>query len=477
MATPSKQGTDPLAALRHDLRTPVNHILGFSELLEEELADRGVRDGLEDLEKIRGAARKILGIVDGTLSPPELAPAKILEATATRVQEMGPARLRGNVLLVDDDAGNRETMRRRLEREGHEVAEASDGSEALAALSGGAFDLVLLDMIMPGLDGEATLARMKTDEQLKHIPVIMISALDELATVTRCIEAGAEDYLPKPCEPALLRARIGACLEKKELRDQEQEYLRTIEEAGARLRADLQEAARYVESTLPPETEEPLRTRWRFQPSSELGGDAFGHRALDGSRHAVYLLDVCGHGVGAALLSVAAIEALRSGALPDADFTSPASVLAALNKTFPMERHGNMYFTIWYGVYDFASRTICHGSGGHPPAVLLAPGKPPEQLLASGMLVGAMPDTTYREATHPVPPGSRLVIFSDGAYELRREAGGMIAFVDMLAWLGDNATADHLPSALLEWARSVTGSEEFDDDVSVLSVDFPERPR
>ena len=477
MTPSSEPGADPLAALRHDLRTPVNHILGFSELLEEELADRGIRDGLEDLGKIRAAARKMLDIVNsslGTESPKAPARRPAQHPPQGRVEPHSqPARTCGKILLVDDDDGNRETLRRRLEKEGHTVSEAADGEGALEALKAGGFDLVLLDMIMPGLDGEATLARMKAHEDWKHLPVVMISALDELATVTRCIEAGAEDYLPKPCDPALLRARIGACLEKKALRDQEQNFLRTIEETSNRLRADLEEAARYVVTTLPPETDAPLRIRWRFQPSSELGGDAFGHRALDSSRHALYLLDVCGHGVGAALLSVAATEALRSGTLPDADFTSPASVLSALNAAFPMERHGNMYFTIWYGVYDASTRTIRHGSGGHPPALLLVGSEPPRQLLASGMLVGAMPDTTYREDVCDVPPGARLVIFSDGAYELRRPGGGMIAFEDMISWVAANSRDEHLPEALIEWARSITGGGDFDDDVSVLTVDFP----
>jgi sigma-B regulation protein RsbU (phosphoserine phosphatase) len=115
---------------------------------------------------------------------------------------------------------------------------------------------------------------MKADPQTRHIPVIMISALDELDSVIRCIEAGAEDYLPKPFNPTLLRARISACLEKNALREAEQRNLRVIEETQRRLNEELAEAANYVRSIFPPPVESPLRIDWKYQPSTELGGDA-----------------------------------------------------------------------------------------------------------------------------------------------------------------------------------------------------------
>lgn len=127
----------------------------------------------------------------------------------------------GYILVVDDDAGNRDVLSQRLENQGYSVDTAENGERALEMLRDDNFDLVLLDLLMPGTDGFEVLQRIKGDEQIKHIPVIMISALDELGSVARCIEMGAEDYLPKPFNPVLLKARIGATLERKRARDSE----------------------------------------------------------------------------------------------------------------------------------------------------------------------------------------------------------------------------------------------------------------
>jgi diguanylate cyclase (GGDEF)-like protein len=148
----------------------------------------------------------------------------------------------GKILIADDDLANRNLLRRRLEHEGHEVIEARDGQETLELLKDASCDLVLLDILMPVMDGFQTLARIKQDDGLRELPVIMISALDELRSVVRCIEMGAEDYLPKPFDRVLLRARIGASLEKKWLRDRErrktdelEQTLRILEQAQEQL--------------------------------------------------------------------------------------------------------------------------------------------------------------------------------------------------------------------------------------------------
>jgi adenylate cyclase len=142
--------------------------------------------------------------------------------------------LQGSMLIVDDVEANRELLRRRLVRQGHEITTAIHGREAIEMLRTNEVDLVLCDIMMPEMDGYEFLEYIKQDADLRHIPVIMISAVDDIESVVRCIEMGAEDYLPKPFNPTLLRARIGACLEKKQLRDQEQAYIQQIKEEQAR---------------------------------------------------------------------------------------------------------------------------------------------------------------------------------------------------------------------------------------------------
>lgn len=133
------------------------------------------------------------------------------------------------LLVVDDNEDNRYTLVQRLKRLGYtDVATAVDGRQALECLHEREFDLVLLDVMMPELNGYEVLERLRADDRLRHVPVIMISAMDQIESVVRCIELGAEDYLPKPFNPVLLRARVGACLEKKRLRDQELRYLQEV---------------------------------------------------------------------------------------------------------------------------------------------------------------------------------------------------------------------------------------------------------
>jgi two-component system cell cycle response regulator len=133
-----------------------------------------------------------------------------------------------SILVVDDDPINRMLLSRELERQGHRVATTEDGRRALALLRAERFDVVLLDVLMPELDGYETLAQIERDEKLRHLPVIMVSALEDMESVVRCIEMGAADYLPKPFDPVLLRARINGCLTKKRLHDLELEYMEQV---------------------------------------------------------------------------------------------------------------------------------------------------------------------------------------------------------------------------------------------------------
>ncbi|HXA18585.1 MAG TPA: response regulator [Thermoanaerobaculia bacterium] len=210
------------AQLLHDLRSPLNQIIGYAEILSEEV--EGQRR--EDLMKIRAAGHRMLAVIEENFTSIHEKSTAVAhddreeaeESTAvTKNLTVAP----GLVLVVDDDAGNRDVLSRRLKWQGHDVTTASNGSDALKMMRETAFDLVLLDIMMPDMDGYEVLGHIKADERLLHIPVIMISALNELQSVVRCIEAGAEDYLSKPFNPILLKARIDSCLEKKRFRDRE----------------------------------------------------------------------------------------------------------------------------------------------------------------------------------------------------------------------------------------------------------------
>ena len=239
-----------LHALCHELRTPVNYIIGYGEMLAEQCDEAGQPEFKSDLAKIVSAAQAWLALIEehfghpaGFLSAQPITNLCSSETPSSLQQNWAGVLLKdeksqiscsGHLLLADDDEATRDLLRRRLEKLGYRVTACGDGREALRLVCDGAPDLVLLDMLMPVLGGDEVLARIKSDAKLRHLPVIMISGLDQMEGIARCIELGAEDYLTKPFNPVVLRARITAALEKKRLRDVEQIYLQQIEEERAR---------------------------------------------------------------------------------------------------------------------------------------------------------------------------------------------------------------------------------------------------
>jgi adenylate cyclase len=301
--------TDPAAQLRHELRTPLNHIIGYAEMLLEDLEADDKPDLAAGLSALRGDARELLTLLNEVLAqgrsgPPDLAAARdtlrpplervraagdrlrgqasgagddslrsdldrirsaterldellrhggVLPATA-RERETGSGQLggesappRGVILVVDDNEDNRDMLARRLRRQSYAVLTAAGGRAALEALATTPVDLVLLDVMMPDLDGYGVLQQLKADPARRDIPVLMISALDDMDSVVRCIQLGAEDYLGKPFDPVLLQARIGACLEKKRLHDQEARHQRELAEWNQRLERRVAEQVAQLE--------------------------------------------------------------------------------------------------------------------------------------------------------------------------------------------------------------------------------------
>lgn len=220
--------------LRHELRTPLNHIIGYAEMLLDEAEGGPAASHAADLRKIQHAGRRLTELVEQALHALNGEGAREEAPAAAEPAEGQVVPLSGRVLVVDDDEVNRDVLSRRLAAQGAEVSVAASGREALDILRSEAFDAVLLDVMMPEMSGYEVLHEMKADTSLRGIPVIMISALDEVESAVRCIRLGAEDYLAKPFDPTLLRARLGACIDKKRLHDREIVHLRTIDEERRR---------------------------------------------------------------------------------------------------------------------------------------------------------------------------------------------------------------------------------------------------
>ena len=240
------------------------------------------------------------------------------------------------------------------------------------------------------------------------------------------------------------------------------------------MRDDFAAGAKYVLGCIPPPMDGFVSIDWRYVPSSDLGGDSIGYHWIDDEHLALYLIDVMGHGLDATLLSVTITNILRAGSLMGTDMKRPDQVLAKLNDAFPSSRHGQKFFTAWYGVYKRSSGLLTWSGGGHHPSILLAPGaRDPILLPSSGMIIGFMSEQEYPAESCEVAAGARLLIFSDGVFEILRDGEpvwDMEACIEYLTRRGTRGGA--LMDELLAHVRALHGSHELADDFSILEACF-----
>jgi serine phosphatase RsbU (regulator of sigma subunit) len=254
----------------------------------------------------------------------------------------------------------------------------------------------------------------------------------------------------------------------------ERRSTREVEEAQE-LDRDLEKARNYVLSRLPPPLiADHVHTEWFIVPSAKVGGDAFGYAQLDDGTFVSYLIDVSGHGIGAAMLSVSILNVLRQRAIPGTDFRRPSQVLAGLNAMFQMENHNGMFFTIWYGVYDPKNHALTYASGGHHPAFVVGPDRQSvTPLRTDGPLIGALEDIEFSEGQAELPKGASLHIFSDGVFEIEDREGTQLGLQDFLPVLAQEAVEGRSePQRIFQNVRERARPGPLDDDFSYLVLHF-----
>jgi sigma-B regulation protein RsbU (phosphoserine phosphatase) len=376
------------------------------------------------------------------------------------------------VLLVDDQRFVGETVRRMLlDIAGLEYRFCADPQAALAEAAAFEPTVILQDLIMPGVDGIEMVRAFRAHPATASIPLVVLSSREEPTTKAEAFAAGASDYLVKLPDKLEVVARIRYHSAAYINRLERDEAFTVLEAQQKLIAQELAEAANYVESLLPAPMppESPVPADWRFLTCSSLGGDSFGYHWIGPHQLAIYLLDVCGHGVGAALLSVSALNTIRNRALPGTDFAIPSQVLGALNLAFPMDRQSGKYFTVFYGIFDTESRVLVYASGGHPPAIAIAPDGCATPMPPTGMIVGAVPTASFTDRTVTVAPGTRLFVFSDGCYELW--APGRASMMTLEHFAGILAEATRHPDTLdraLAATRQWQQHDDFDDDFSLM---------
>jgi sigma-B regulation protein RsbU (phosphoserine phosphatase) len=348
------------------------------------------------------------------------------------------------VLIVDDTLLNRRILQELLRRDGIETVCAENGAQALEMVVHTRPDLVLLDVMMPELDGFEVCRRLKEDCDSAKVPIVFLSALGEVDDRVRGLSLGAEDYITKPFENAEVLARVRAQLRLRALSRELEERNRELLQKQLHLEEDLRAAADIQRALIPRRRDSipSLRLDWLFEPCTEVGGDIFSAERLDETHAALYLLDVNGHGVPPAMMSMMVAQCLAAGSETVArrtkgspvEVAGPAEVLASLDREFPLGRF-DRYFTISYLVLDLVTGRLRFSSAGHPSPILVRAGGDVISLDEGGTIVG-LGDGTYEEGQLHLAAGDRVYLYSDGITEHEHVERGLFGpgrLVDVLA--------------------------------------------
>ena len=481
--------------LRHDLRTPINAIKGYGEMLREDAADRSSESFVADLDKLLKEATLLLARIDDLVTYGDAprsegaahaateiaAPAGLVESLLEAVRPVAAneadfaAARPGRILVVDDNASNRDLLSRRLQRQGHIVLQAEDGARALALVEKEAIDLILLDLMMPGISGYDVLMRLKREPRHCDIPTIIISALSEFDSVVRCIEAGADDYLAKPFNPTLLRARVGASLEKKRLRDQ-------LKASLERLEQEL-DAARALQIGMLPRTfpvwspEQPVKVHALMEPAREVGGDLYDCFYAAEGAFCFLVGDVSGKGAPAAMFMARTSSLMRMASelrqRTEFDELSPARIADAVSRELCQNNEERMFVTMFLGILDTRTGMLSYINAGHPT---------PHLLRASGVVeqVDGIPEVplavrlgkVYQDRTVILQPGDAIFVYSDGVIEAINAAQEFYGNDRLESDLrvASNVTPEEIVRAVKLHVDAFTGEAAKADDVTILAL-------
>jgi sigma-B regulation protein RsbU (phosphoserine phosphatase) len=379
------------------------------------------------------------------------------------------------ILIVDDNDDNCYTLQLQLEIEGFEkITIARDGEDAISILQDSAFDVILLDVMMPKVDGYQVLSWLKARPDLHDLPVIMISALDEMDSVIRCIKLGAVDYLSKPFDPILLKARLGASLEKKRLRDVVKAHLSRIE---AELDSARQLQMAMIPTLFPPPTRErPVEIFAMMQPAHEVGGDLYDFFYAPDGTFCFLVGDVSGKSIPAALFMARTKNLIRLvtrlTCAANGAAQQPSDIVGIVNQELAQDNAGMMFVTLFFGMLRFDTRKLHYCNAGHPAPYLLNSGDIKVLGDARGRALGIRITSTYHTGSLALTPGGMVYLFSDGVTEANNAAGELFSderlktVLQRLPDLECNSVVDSVTSAVKAFAAGIPQS----DDITAMAV-------
>jgi sigma-B regulation protein RsbU (phosphoserine phosphatase) len=378
------------------------------------------------------------------------------------------------ILLIEDDLVTRTSMAARLTRLGYRVLEAENGRAGLDVARREHPDLLIVDWMMPEMDGPTFCEAVRHDPLLKSSQLLLMTAHDTPAQIAEGLVRGADDFLSKSASKQEITARVLAGLRTSRL-------VRELETIGDELESSLQSAATFVRSLLPAQGSpvHGIALAWEYQPSLTLGGDLFGVMEIDADHLGLYILDASGHGVAAALRSASLMTFLRvENILQLLGSYDPEKVLLEANRRFPLSADGE-YFTLWVGQLHLPTRCLSYASAGHPGALLSSVQSPSRWLTRSSFPLGFDPSARFASDRVFLKPGDRLFLLSDGIYEVPSSSGevwGRGRFqevVDEGKQISISATIASCFSAARSWQQA----QHFPDDAAVVGLEMTSDPK
>lgn len=381
---------------------------------------------------------------------------------------------KSRILIVDDEPFNVDYLEQELDGPEYELFSAANGQDALQKIQSEKPDLVLLDIMMPIMDGFSVLEKAKADPATRTIPIIIISANSDLKSIVKGIKMGAEDYLPKPFEPTILHARIAASLERKHLRDLEQMHTQSLER-------EMNTARDIQREFLPPEL--PAFPGWEvaayFKAANMVAGDYYDAFPLPDGNLVFVVGDVCGKGVGAALFMTlfrSLIRATSSAGLLGAEIESNTrrieQAVSITNQYIAITHEQALVFsTLFIGALNVKDGTLTYINAGNEAPLLLRSNGSVEQLKPTGPVVGYLTDAVFKVGEIRLEPSDSLIAFTDGIPDSKNQQDefyGHERLNEILKQRGKSSTelVNRLGDELLQF---IGEADQF-DDITILAV-------
>ena len=382
------------------------------------------------------------------------------------------------ILIVDDEAFNVDYLEQELEDLNYETITAVNGRDALEKVASASPDLVLLDIMMPIMDGYAVLQKVKADPVMRNIPIIVISANNDLQSVVKGIKLGAEDYLPKPFEPTLLQARIQSSLDKKRLHDLQDLYTKSLERE-MNIARDIQKE--FLPAQLPEVAGWDIA--YYFKAAKEVAGDFYDAFFLPDGTLTFLVADVCGKGIGAALFMTLFRSLIRAASTADQfspgqdqkNFTPEERLLHVISLTnnYVVETHeeANMFATIFIGILDPKSGKLSYINGGNDPALVVGKGgKAHTKLIHNGPAIGVIPQAKFVVKEITLAKDDLLIAFTDGIPDAQNINMEFFGNERLHALLTHSSTPAELLNKIKSELNQFIGEAEQFDDITLLAI-------